>query len=106
MKRFLIYVVIINCLGNTFAWAADTHTESLTGHEITNTNHDADEQDGQQDDRYHDHYCCHGAAHLIGLGSASSIIIHPFMSENRFVHFPESLVSFIPPPPRRPPIHS
>ncbi len=103
MKHLIIYIVIFCCLGSNFAWAVDNHPESITGHvvSVSETDQGAD-TDSNHDDSQHDHFCCHGAAHLIGFGAEP--IAFSTMSHDRVVTpYSNNLNIYFPALPGKPP---
>jgi len=68
MKTILACFLIITTLTSATAWAWDSHPESLTGHIVAmETSATGAVDTSSQDPACHDHYCCHGAAHLLAL---------------------------------------
>lgn len=63
MRRFLIYFILLCTFGSSMAWALDRDSEALSGHVASLAEGSPDAPDSA----CIDHFCCHGAAHLVGL---------------------------------------
>ena len=73
IKRFTIVLLLSSILASSLAWAWDNHPGLLADGQVgvASLAQSAGETDSGTDfgsgDFFHDHYCCHGYAHLLGL---------------------------------------
>ncbi len=67
--RTLLAVLLTVCtLGTALAWAWDNHPGLLTDDQAVAALSDAaTDAAGLAGEAVHDHHCCHGSAHLLGL---------------------------------------
>ncbi len=89
IKRFTLVLLLSSVLASSLAWAWDNHPGLLADGQTAmgslaqsgaGTDFGTDFGGG---DSFHDHYCCHGYAHLLGLafdGALTLIIPPPFQS--------------------------
>lgn len=100
-----MFVFLLICtLVSSVAWAWDSHGVAFSGShdrgDQTMNPHDVPVDDDHG--TFHDHFCGHGWAHLLGLQSdyTGSVAMHRDVS---FLHRESALSSEITPPPSKPP---
>ncbi|HHH35886.1 MAG TPA: hypothetical protein ENK48_03540 [Gammaproteobacteria bacterium] len=70
IKRLILLLLVTSNLVSGLAWAWDNHPGLLadgSGQVIVASLTDAAGQDATDEGALHDHYCCHGHAHLVAL---------------------------------------
>ncbi len=79
--RALLAVLLTVCtLGTALAWAWDNHPSLLTDDQaVAALSETAPDSAGLAGETLHDHHCCHGSAHLLGLAfdTALGAMIQP-----------------------------
>lgn len=89
MKKILIYILLLANLGAGFAFAQDTHPQTIVNHEMVEIHSLASsDHDHADDDLHHTDHCCHGSAHLVGLILSQHTL---FMTRSHYEFFMLSL---------------
>lgn len=103
MKRVLLGFLLMSTLLSSVAWAWGSHADVAFG----SADHGAlsiDESTAPAGDHetFHEHYCSHGWAHLLGFPT-EDMPVFAINRDSPFSDFDPSIVSEIIPPPSKPP---
>lgn len=106
MKRVLLGFLLVSTIMSSVAWAwgsHGSHTDGAFG-SVDNIALSVDESNPPADDHetFHEHYCSHGWAHLLGFPT-EALPLFAINCDNLFFDYEPTIVSQITPPPSKPP---
>ena len=103
MKRALLSLLLMSTIMSNVAWAWASHADFDCGSSFSDVL-SVDESNVPTEDHktFHEHYCSHGWAHLLGFPPEHLSV--PIVSRDRLFFDAElNIVSEITPPPSKPP---
>jgi len=75
MKKLLIYLLLLANFCSGLAFALDTHSEAMVGHDVEIVDLASGSDHNHPGDLHHDDHSCHGVAHLTGVFTSTTALV-------------------------------